>query len=609
MYIRTLRRFGFTVLAVGICAWPTTACGVEPAWIRSPWFAELSFTDAEGPNARIHVNAPVIDSDVSPRATSLIIYALPNGNTIEQTLGCRLAHGMDWHYDIQHVAAQVRLLRSLQPNVRIVLICAEAEGLSWPNWRRTQPNANATIARMVESWRERFGAKDCKVTLTGHSGGGSFTFGFVEASPEIPAYIDRIAFLDSNYAFDATLHADKFERWLASDDSHRLIVLAYDDREITLDGKKIVSPTGGTFRATDRMREAFSRTLSLEFIEKPPFEEITGLDGRIHFYVHANPDNKILHTALVGDMNGLVHVQTLGTSVQSNWGTFGGPRAYEKWIQPEPTQPNLDATGQAGNSSQTWQLEILKRPDGAIGGAAFIENLQSLDLKQREASILREVTSGNFPEFLRRLKSVPIRGKLRDRDGGTEREVATSLHVMPDYIAVGSDSDFVRMPMTPQTAQQVADRFGCILPTRKMVDAIDQHDELHLAPRPLTKDREAVATFLAHHRIIEQQRAGKPLGLLTIGTKKDIVLSPRIFERPNRLAIYGWRQLDRKPIQPLTIVHSDRYVDYSHGARLVVNEIEIDGKISKITDLLADPNRCDLVSDEGSMNSPAYPIH
>ena len=44
---------------------------------------------------------------------------------------------------------------------------------------------------------------------------------------------------------------------------------------------------------------------------------------------------------------------------------------------------------------------------------------------------------------------------------------------MPDYLAVGSDDDFVRMPMTPQTAQQIADLFGCILPTRKMVDAID----------------------------------------------------------------------------------------------------------------------------------------
>ena len=99
-----------------------------------------------------------------------------------------IGKGVDWHYDIQHVAAQVRLLRALQPNDRIVLICAEAGGLSWPNWRRTQPDANATIARMVESWRRRFGSDDCQVTLTGHSGGGSFMFGVVEASQEIPAY-------------------------------------------------------------------------------------------------------------------------------------------------------------------------------------------------------------------------------------------------------------------------------------------------------------------------------------------------------------------------------------------------------------------------------------
>ena len=87
------------------------------------------------------------------------------------------------------------------------------------------------------------------------------------------------------------------------------------------------------------------------------------------------------------------------------------------------------------------------------------------------------------------------------------------------------------------------------------------------------------------------------------------MLSPRIFERPERLAIYGWRQLDGKPIQPLTIVHWNRYVDYSHGVRLVLNAIEIDGQQMKITDLLADPNRCGLVSDEGPMNPPEYPAN
>jgi hypothetical protein len=179
---------------------------------------------------------------------------------------------------------------------------------------------------------------------------------------------------------------------------------------------------------------------------------------------------------------------------------------------------------------------------------------------------------------------------------------------MPDYLAVGSDADFVRMPMTPQTAQRIADGFGCVLPTRKIVDAIDQHAQLHLAPHPLTQEREAVATFRQHHEIIEKQRAGKPLGLLTTGIKKDIVLSPRIFERPDRLAIYGWRQLDGSPIQPLTIVHSNRYVDYSHGVRLIRNTIEVDGESLRITDLLRDPIRCGLVSDEGPMNRPKYPL-
>ncbi len=113
---------------------------------------------------------------------------------------------------------------------------------------------------------------------------------------------------------------------------------------------------------------------------------------------------------------------------------------------------------------------------------------------------------------------------------------------------------------------------------------------------------------LQHHHIIEKQRVDKPLGLLTVGIKKDIVLTPRIFERPERLAIYGWRQLDGQPIQPLTIVHWNRYVDYSHGARLVLNSIELDGRSMRITELLANSAWCGLLSDEGPMNPLGYPL-
>src|SRR4029079_8027096 len=120
------------------------------------------------------------------------------------------------------------------------------------------------------------------------------------------------------------------------------------------------------------------------------------------------------------------------------------------------------------------------------------------------------ISAGNFPDFLREFKTVPINGTLKS----SGKDVTATLEVMPDYLAVGSDDDFVRIPMTPQTAQQIADGFGCTLPTRKMVDGIDRAAEVRLAPHPMTVEREAVATFAEHNAIIEKQRGVKPLGLL-----------------------------------------------------------------------------------------------
>jgi hypothetical protein len=326
-------------------------------------------------------------------------------------------------------------------------------------------------------------------------------------------------------------------------------------------------------------------------------------------------------------MNGLVHAATLGTPSEGKWGTFGGPRAFTKWIQSEPTSnasppktvvpPDQQATGATSMPPGTGgrkltgkklavrrQSHLPQRPNHAMSGSQFINSLERSSLDDREAAILREITSGNFPDFLRNFRLVPI------QNGSTtgRQEKAAQLEVMPDYLAIGSDADFVRMPMTPQTAQQIADRFDCILPTRKIVDAIDRFAEAHLAPHPMTKDRETIATFAEHNRIIENQRGDTPLGLLLIGIKKDIVLTPRIFETPQRLAIYGWRQLDGRPIQPLTTAHFNGYVDYSHGARLVRDRVVCDRKRTvTISKLLADPELCGLVSDEGPMKPPRYP--
>src|SRR5690349_17696084 len=82
---------------------PCDACAKDASrpWQRSPWFEEQSFTTTIEPNVRIHVNAPLDEASKPAKASRLIVFALPNGNTLEQTLGCKMREGLDWHYDIQ----------------------------------------------------------------------------------------------------------------------------------------------------------------------------------------------------------------------------------------------------------------------------------------------------------------------------------------------------------------------------------------------------------------------------------------------------------------------------------------------------------------------------
>ncbi len=177
---------------------------------------------------------------------------------------------------------------------------------------------------------------------------------------------------------------------------------------------------------------------------------------------------------------------------------------------------------------------------------------------------------------------------------------------MPDYLAVGSDDDFVRVPMTPMVAQRIADAFGCALPTQKIVDQIYKAASVKLAPMPLTEAREATETSLQHNTIVEKQRTGRKLGELVAGTKKDVVVTNRLTEKPNRVAIYGWHKLDGVPIQPLTIVHHNTYVDYSHGIRLVRRTVIVNDQPRDIRHVLHAAEYCPLLSDEGPLDRPSY---
>ncbi|HKY97565.1 MAG TPA: hypothetical protein VJL35_06895 [Gemmatimonadaceae bacterium] len=519
----------------------------------------------------------------------LILYALPNGNTTLQTIGRRMHEGLDWHYDIQNIGAQTRALRT-RGMPQAIVVYLEADKRSWPAWRQSlgYPQANARIVEIVDQIRYAVGnPDDMSVTLTGHSGGGSFMFGFIEGQDSLPQWLERIAFLDANYNFEWK-HGEKLVKWLRGNPRNTLVILAYDDRNIMLDGKKVVSETGGTWRASERMINYLREPFEFKMDTAGDFRRFRA--SQIVALLHPNPENKILHTSMIGDMNGYMHAMLVRRPSYDGGETLLKlSRAYEQWtadsvVLPAATPP-----------------DIPPRAKNAIEGRAFIEMVSRLSREEREEAIRRELFTGNMPSFLRQLSTVTVTGKGSDSAAHT-----VVYRVMPDYLAIGSDRDFVRMPMVPYTGQSFVDGFGFVLPTRKMVDDIWAAAETHLDPRPLTVERESPFTFLQHHDIIEDQLKGKPRGTFVAGIKKDIVITNRLLEKPNRVAIYGWHYLDGKPIQPVYTGHVDWYVDYSHGIRPVERWMIADGKRMSFEQIMADSVLRPLLTDEGEMKTLRY---
>jgi len=252
----------------------------------------------------------------------------------------------------------------------------------------------------------------------------------------------------------------------------------------------------------------------------------------------------------------------------------------------------------AHGCSEALAGAIPARPAAALQSDEFLRRGDAMSAPEREQLIQSELLAGNMPRFLRRLAPVTLNGVL---PGG--RTVRVTVCVMPDYLAIGSDGDYVLVPMALETALAVGARHGFVLPTRKMVDAIYAQSAVQLTPRPLPASGAMGSTsyFRQHDRLIREQRraASAQAGALTAGHKKDVVLAARLGRVPQRVAIYGWHQGVGRPIQPLSTVHGLRYVDYSHGVRLVSAVAFVDGVPRPISEVLEDPLLAHALSDEG----------
>jgi hypothetical protein len=244
-------------------------------------------------------------------------------------------------------------------------------------------------------------------------------------------------------------------------------------------------------------------------------------------------------------------------------------------------------------------------------GQEFMQALGTTKDDAREAMILKAIlTDDQCPPFLDEYVSVQVTGL-----GHT-----LVYRVAPDYLAIGTNDDYVLMPMYPTTAQKIADAWNCILPTYRMVNQIYGSSKIKLGAHPFDpakNDNTANATYaavnakIAADRLVALKAGGwSPTpGPLAAGHKKDVIISRLIATHPNSVFIYGWFQAGN-PIQglPLFTGHSHHYVDYSHGIRMVDASAMLDGVAVDLRAVLANPSLCGLVSGEGPITSPRYVV-
>jgi hypothetical protein len=263
--------------------------------------------------------------------TILVFYALPNGNTTGQSMGKKLQPCDDWHFDIQHIRGQTKFIRKEVRDKNIVVAYLENNLKSWPAWKQKHADHLKVIQHIVDTLYRSIPAKRKVIYFNGHSGGGSFIFGFIAGTGKIPGYVKRISFLDSNYGYDSTYYS-KLEGWLHHVKNSYLTVFAYNDSVALYNGKPVVSATGGTWYRSHKMLNDLSKDYSFSKTREDSITSYESDHKQIGFFFKSNPDRGIYHTQQV-ELNGFIHSILFGTKKESKGYSYYGPRAYNDLVE------------------------------------------------------------------------------------------------------------------------------------------------------------------------------------------------------------------------------------------------------------------------------------
>lgn len=181
----------------------------------------------------------------------------------------------------------------------------------------------------------------------------------------------------------------------------------------------------------------------------------------------------------------------------------------------------------------------------------------------------------------------------------------------------------IRVNVSAELQQRIADLLGCRLLTPKLADLIWSQREVTLKPHPRQITSSTSAMIEHSHRIDADlaRMAENPVGKLLCTVGKHWVIDSDMLSHPGRAENYGWHfegpnfqgitgevvaslMKDKsgrymRLIQGRGWAHDMRHVDYSQTCVLVSRACLVDGKKADLDTVLTDPSLAPLASHNG----------
>jgi len=225
-------------------------------------------------------------------------------------------------------------------------------------------------------------------------------------------------------------------------------------------------------------------------------------------------------------------------------------------------------------------------------------------IADREKYIYEQVLAGNFDA-----EWVP----LEHTAGGR----TIKFNVMKDALKI----DGVRVNVSAELQQKLADVFGASLLTAHIADLMFINAVHRIEPCPM-QISSTVASMVKHSQMVDTKVGQNPTGLVA-SPGKHWILDKKLDYNTSKSCNYGWHfvgtnykgikghpaaskqnKLNGAPvsvIQPNACAHDMKHSDYSQICQLVSQICWIDGVEYRLSNILQDPSRCDLVTAGGPL--------